>query len=158
MSGPNRLSNARSTQAGSSRSSLLPRLGAIALTFAIVLPAVSGELYQWKDASGVTHYSDSPPPAGADYENRTIRSSGSATLAATPEETPAENSQCTTARGNLALLQGEGPVGADTDKDGKPDAAFTTEQRAAQIQLAEAAIKVHCAAAVEDDGAAAQAD
>ncbi|MGH8084234.1 MAG: DUF4124 domain-containing protein [Lysobacter sp.] len=124
----------------------LPRLGAAglvaALTFA--LPAVSGELYQWKDANGVTHYSDAPPPAGADYKNRTISNRGSAAIATDKAEAPAESSQCTTARGNLALLQGEGPVGTDADSDGKPDAAFTADERAAQTQLAEAAIKVHC--------------
>ena len=127
----------------------LPRLAAgfaVALTFA--LPAVSGELYQWKDANGVTHYSDAPPPAGADYKNRTISNRGSAAIATEKTEAPAgsstETSQCTTARGNLALLQGEGPVGTDADGDGKPDAAFTADERAAQAQLAEAAIKVHC--------------
>ena len=130
----------------------LPRFGAAGLalalvgTLAIALPAVSGELYQWKDANGVTHYSDAPPPAGADYKNRTISDRGSATIATDKVETPAETSQCTTARGNLALLQGEGPVGADSDNDGKPDAAFTAGERAAQTQLAEAAIKVHCSA------------
>lgn len=131
----------------------LPRFGAagLALAFAglcaIALPAVAGELYQWKDANGVTHYSDAPPPAGADYQNRTISNRGSATIAAEEVEAPAETSQCTTARGNLALLQGAGPVGADTDNDGKPDAAFTADERAAQTQLAEAAIKVHCSVA-----------
>lgn len=123
----------------------LPRLAAgvaVALTFA--LPAAAGELYQWKDANGVTHYSDAPPPAGADYKNRTISNRGSAAIATEKTEAPAESNQCTTARGNLALLQGEGPVGADADGDGKPDAAFTADERAAQAQLAEAAIKVHC--------------
>jgi len=129
----------------SSLSHRLPRLAAgfaVALTFA--LPVVSGELYQWKDANGVTHYSDAPPPAGADYKNRTISNRGSAAIATEKTEALAESSQCTTARGNLALLQGEGPVGADSDNDGKPDAAFTAEERAAQTQLAQAAIKVHC--------------
>ena len=36
----------------------------------------------------------------------------------------------------LDLEQGEGPVGTDTEKDGKPDVAMTAEQRAAQTQLA----------------------
>lgn len=135
----------------------LPRFGIAGLalvlvgTLAVVLPAVSGELYQWKDGNGVTHYSDAPPPAGADYKNRTISNRGSAAIATDKAEAPAgssaEISQCTTARGNLALLQGEGPVGADADGDGKPDAAFTADERAAQAQLAEAAIKVHCGAA-----------
>lgn len=128
-------------------------LAAAGLALAIALPAVSGELYQWKDANGVTHYSDAPPPAGADYKNRTIGDHGSASVAAEEAEAPAESSQCTSARANLALLQGDGPVGADTDNDGKPDAAFSADERAAQTELAEAAIKVHCTAAVASTGA-----
>ncbi len=149
MSGPNCLSNARFSDTRPSVTGLLPWLGAAALTLAIALPAVATELYQWKDASGVTHYSDSPPPAGADYQNRTIRDSGAASAAPEVAETPVQNSQCTTARGNLALLQGEGPVGIDTDDDGKPDTEFTAEQRTAQSRLAEAAIKVHCSDSAE---------
>ena len=137
----------------------LPWLGAmgLGLAFATLSVAAAGELYQWKDANGVTHYSDAPPPAGADYQNRTIRNSGTASIKTETTETPAENAQCTTARANLELLQGEGPVGTDTDNDGKPDVAMTAEQRAAQTQLAEAAIKVHCTAAAGDGGDGSQA-
>lgn len=124
---------------------LLPWLAAAALL--IALPATAGELYQWKDASGVTHYSDAPPPNG-DYKNRRINDGGAAGLASQASEAPvAESSQCKTARDNLALLQEEGPVGVDSDGDGKPDSEMSAEQRAAQKQLAEAAIKVHCSAA-----------
>ena len=140
MSSPNCLSAARPPHSARP----LPRIGAMALAFALALPAVAGELYQWKDANGVTHYSDSPPPAGADYENRTIHDSGAATMAGGSAE-----SQCTTARANLAKLQGDDPVGADADRDGKPDAEFTAEQRAAQTRLAEAAIQVHCSPGAE---------
>ncbi|MGQ4660251.1 DUF4124 domain-containing protein [Lysobacter sp. F6437] len=139
----------------------LPWLGAMGLGIALATLSVAsaGELYQWKDANGVTHYSDAPPPAGADYQNRTIRNSGTASVKQDQDaaEAPAGNAQCTTARANLELLQGEGPVGTDTDKDGKPDAAFSAEQRAAQTQLAEAAIKVHCAVAAGDGGDGTQA-
>src|SRR5690606_12771554 len=74
----------------------LPRLFAAAL-LVLALPVAAGELYQWKDANGVTHYSDSPPPAG-EYENRIIGNSGSAGTAAKPEEAAVENEQCTMAR------------------------------------------------------------
>ena len=59
-------------------------------------------------------------------------------------DAPVTNNHCTTARGNLALLEGDGPVGTDTDKDGKPDTAFTAAERSAQKELAKAAINVHC--------------
>jgi hypothetical protein len=147
------------TPSSNTRQAQRDRAG-LALAFAgllaIALPAVAGELYQWKDANGVTHYSDAPPPAGANYRNRTISNRGSATVVADEAAAaPAEDSQCTTARANLALLQGEGPVGADADNDGKPDAAFTADERAAQAQLAQAAIKVHCGTAASPADAAA---
>ena len=44
----------------------LSRPATAALVLALALPAAlvatGGELYQWKDANGVTHYSDAPPP------------------------------------------------------------------------------------------------
>ena len=46
------------------------------LGFAILLPAVpafAGTVYQWKDAKGVTHYSDSPPPAQQGVQNRHLK-------------------------------------------------------------------------------------
>lgn len=115
----------------------------------LALPAAAGELYSWTDANGVTHYSDSPP-AGQDYDRRTISASSGAVAAEAPADSePAEtavSSQCKTARANLKLLQGEGPIGLDSNKDGKPDGELGAEQRAAQTTLAQAAIKVHCAA------------
>jgi hypothetical protein len=112
------------------------------------LSATAGELYQWTDANGVTHYSDSPPPNRQDYQSRGYI--GQKPAPAQPEQAEPElaaSSQCTTARTNLALLQSEGPVGIDNDKDGKPDGQLDPGQRAAQAALAEAAIKVHCAEA-----------
>lgn len=54
--------------------------------------------------------------------------------------------QCSTARANLALLDGGGQVMQDTNGDGKADTALTQEQRSAQKGLAEAAIKAYCPA------------
>jgi len=105
----------------------------------VVASAGAGELYQWKDAKGVTHYSDSPPP-NQPYKNRTIRDSGNASAAAKP----AESAQCTTARMNLEHLKGTAPAGFDADRDGKPDALFNADQRRAQVRLAEAAVTMHC--------------
>ncbi|MDQ3205158.1 MAG: DUF4124 domain-containing protein [Pseudomonadota bacterium] len=135
----------------------LPRLGAAALICAglLSLPAAAGEIYQWKDAQGVTHYADSPP-ANREYKNRSVTGSGPATVVKAGELKPAENEQCATARKNLTQLQGDAPVGFDADKDGKLDSVMDATQRAAQAQLAQAAINVHCSAAVTG-GAMAQA-
>jgi hypothetical protein len=39
-----------------------------------VCPLAFGQAYKWKDAQGVTHYADSPPPAGTKVEK--IKTSG----------------------------------------------------------------------------------
>ncbi|MDQ3617690.1 MAG: DUF4124 domain-containing protein [Pseudomonadota bacterium] len=127
----------------------LPWLGVVAFAAVVLvaLPVSAGEIYQWKDARGVTHYSDSPPPNQA-YKNRTITHSGASQAAATVSASaqPGENAQCTSARTRLGQLQKNAPVGLDADGDGKPDSIFTTEQRAAQTASAQAAVKVHCTA------------
>ncbi|EED38449.1 conserved hypothetical protein [Stenotrophomonas sp. SKA14] len=106
--------------------------------------AVAGPVYKWKDANGVTQYSETPP-AGKKFETREQARS---LQAATSTETPAAPvpEQCSTARANLALLEGSGQVMQDTNGDGKPDTALTAEQRTAQKGLADAAIKAYCPA------------
>ncbi len=122
-------------------------LGAV-LAFAAA-PALAqqtaGEVYQWKDANGVTHYSQTPPAKGS-YEQRMITSSGAAapTAAATEDSAAAaENPQCTTARANVATLQAEGDVQMDAAGDGQLR-VLNAEQRANQLELAQAAVKAYC--------------
>ncbi|MGE6332002.1 DUF4124 domain-containing protein [Stenotrophomonas sp. NPDC077659] len=104
--------------------------------------ALAGPVYKWKDAKGVTQYSETPP-AGVKYETRAQarESQGAAPEAAEAKPVP---EQCSTARANVTLLEGSGPVMQDTDGDGKADTALTPEQRSAQRGLAEAAIKAYC--------------
>jgi hypothetical protein len=118
------------------------------------LPALAQQtVYQWKDAKGVTHFSDSPPPKA--HTTRTM-AHRDGTPAPQPVAAPAEDPQCTTARANLAHLQGDAPVGFDADKDGKADRAITAEERASQARYAEAAIQVHCAPAAAGADAGAE--
>ena len=107
------------------------------------LPALTGEVYQWKDANGVTHYSDAPP-AGQNYKNRNIHTSNPTVARQDGDAAPVVNAQCASARANLAQLESGTPVGIDEDGDGKADGTLDEAQRAAQKQLAEAAIQVHC--------------
>jgi len=103
--------------------------------------ASADTVYKWKDANGVTQYSEKPP-AGQKYEAREVQARDPV-----PRETaaaPAENKACTDARGNLSLLNGSGKVMQDTDGDGKADTALTEAQRSAQKTLAEAAIQAYC--------------
>jgi len=106
--------------------------------------AGAATLYQWKDAQGVTHYSQSPPPGGK-YQARRVDRHGDAPVEATEAAAPAENANCLSARKNLEILGKPGKVMTDRDGDGKPDAELDDAQRDAQKGLAEAAIKAYCA-------------
>ena len=106
--------------------------------------AMATNLYQWKDANGVTHSSDKPP-AGQRYEVRRISNPGQP-VETVGQAAPAENASCTTARQNLALLGRDVPVQQDLDGDGKPDRTLSPEDREAQKGLAEAAVKAYCSA------------
>lgn len=122
------------------------RLLLAAAVAAFALPAVAGKVYQWKDANGVTHYSDEPPPRGA-YRDREIssRDPASPAPAAEPRVAPAPASEvCTQARLNLERLQSGEPVGLDADGDGQPDAPLSEAGRAEQIALAQRAIAARC--------------
>ena len=128
-------------------SRLLPWLAAGLLVLA--LPAAAGEIYQWKDARGVTHYADSPPPNQA-HKSRAINAHGS-TATAVAAKPVVVNADCSNARSNLAILQGKGEVGIDEDKDGKADRNLTATERTNRTQLAEASIKTYCEVALASD-------
>ena len=97
-------------------------------------------VYQWKDANGVTHYTDLPPTQA--HQRRDIDNRGSATEIATVK--PAENEQCAGSRANLQKLQANQTIGVDADGDGKSDRNLSSDERASQIELNQAAIKAYC--------------
>lgn len=106
--------------------------------------AQSGGVYQWKDAQGVTHYSDAPPPKGQ-YQARDIHHRDGAAPAATADEPiTAASANCMLARTNLERLQAGGDIGLDADGDGRPDAALSVEERERQTRLAAINIKTFC--------------
>ncbi|KAF1716579.1 DUF4124 domain-containing protein [Pseudoxanthomonas wuyuanensis] len=105
--------------------------------------ASAGQVYQWKDAQGVTHYSDKPP-GNEQYKDRRIDNQGGPVQAAEPTGKSVENPQCTTARRNLEVLQGSAPV-HQLGEDGKTSGqALDNAQRENQRGLAEAAVKAYC--------------
>jgi hypothetical protein len=116
---------------------------------ALAMPALAGEVYQWKDAKGVTHYSDAPPP-NQKHKTRSISVNGASTVPAADKPVPA-NSDCSKARSNLTILQGTTAVGIDLDNDGKSDRNLTAEERAKRLVLAEASIKTYCEVALADE-------
>ena len=99
-------------------------------------------VYQWKDANGVTHYTDTPPPQT--HKSRDIDDRG--TPAEAPKAKVEESRQCVDARANLQRLQGGQAVGIDTDGDGKADRNLTADERASQVELNHAAVKAYCPA------------
>ncbi|MGY3265985.1 MULTISPECIES: DUF4124 domain-containing protein [unclassified Lysobacter] len=120
------------------RLSTLARL-ALPLLFVAALPAVAGQVYTWKDAKGVTHYADAPP-AGQKMAARTF---GEHPVAPAAPKAVA-NSDCSNSRSNLTLLQGNGKVGVDEDKDGKADRELTAAERAARLKVAEGQVELYC--------------
>ena len=99
-------------------------------------------VYQWKDANGVTHYTDTPPPQT--HKSRDIDDRG--TPAEAPKAKVEESRQCMDARANLQRLQGGQAVGIDTNGDGKADRNLTADERASQVELNHAAVKAYCPA------------
>ena len=134
-------SNARPT------SRMLPWL-AVGL-LAVVLPAAAGEIYQWKDTKGVTHYSDSPPPNQA-HKSRAINQKGAPAVSVAAKPVVA-NADCTNARSNLKILQGNTEVGIDENQDGKPERNLTAQERANRTRLAEAGVKTYCEVALANE-------
>lgn len=124
---------------------LLIRACALLVLASACTTALAGKVYQWKDAQGVTHYADSPPP-NQQVKDRRIDDRGSPVAESTAVGKSVENPQCTTAKANLQVLAGSAGVQQDTDGDGKPDKTLNDEDRANQRGLAEAAVKAYCTA------------
>lgn len=119
----------------------------IAAALALLLAAAptlaqQQRVYQWKDANGVTHYTDLPPTQA--HKSRDIDNKGNTPEIATVK--PVENEQCANSRSNLTRLQTNQAVGVDTDGDGKSDRTLSSDERASQIELNQAAIKAYCPA------------
>lgn len=138
------------------RALLLPAVLAAALLASA--PLAAQQVYKWKDAAGVTHFTAQPPPQGQHYEAREVDHHEAVPQAksGSEDEAPApragEDPACAPARSNLALLQGKALVTVDSNGDGKPDKPLSDADREKQRKLAEAVIAVKCAG-----GASAQA-
>jgi hypothetical protein len=102
--------------------------------------AQSHGVYKWKDANGVTHYTDTPPPKSA-------YTAVAANAAARVQPPPKPDPRCGEARANVDRIRNSpGEVGPDANGDGKPDIVLDQAQRARQLQAAEAQVASYCAA------------
>ena len=122
------------------RPRLMTSLIVSALALGVAPAAFAGEVYQWKDANGVTHYTDMPPAQS--HRSRDIDNKGNAPEIASVKAV--ENPQCAASRDNLQRLQANQVLGVDTNGDGKSDRNLSSDERASQIELNQAAIKAYC--------------
>jgi hypothetical protein len=125
-----------------------------------VCPLAFGQAYKWKDAQGVTHYSDSPPPAGTKVEKIktsgvVIPPAGEAAPAATPApaatkpapdqvtDTPANRAKlCDQLHKNADTLSKEKNVSVDDGKGGSK--VLDDAGRARQVETTQAQITLYC--------------
>ena len=126
---------------------LIPAFAIGLVAACVCATAFAGDVYQWKDAKGVTHYGSTPPSTGA-YKIRNLNGTDPA-VPATPK--PAEDPACAIARKNVEILQGKAAVQVDSNGDGKADKTLSDDDRANQMQLAQATLKANCAAAAGID-------
>ena len=120
-------------------------LAAACLAAALAPASVSAQtVYKWKDARGVTHYSERPPASGRYTQQDGQRDPAAAQPASKADKKAATpDPRCNTARGNLATLQGKAAVQIDSDGDGKPDRTLTDAERANQAELARSTLKAY---------------
>jgi hypothetical protein len=119
------------------------RLAAVAVALLACGVASASDVYQWKDAKGVTHYSDAPPPKGQ-YQARDVHHRDDEAPAASANPAPVTDKNCALAKTNLDRLKTGGNIGLDADGDGKPDAPLGDAERTKQMELAEANIRTYC--------------
>jgi len=151
-------------------------LGASVALAALSIAAVADaqQVYSWKDAKGVTHYSDATGATGASTKREILvpavapvapvasvsrapaaqvaKVAKPAEAAAAKPEPPVQTEaqraaraeNCKTAQANLAILQGKSAVAVDEDGDGKNDKVLDDKARATEAQAVQAVITTHC--------------
>lgn len=142
-----------------------PYITAVAL--AVLATQAFSQIYKWKDAAGVMHYSDTPPPSGSAQVVKTkdtpvsaVPSGGnksvtaSAAKASTPpsaaskaassaQAQPEKNPKaCQDARRRKSLLESGGRIQVVNEK-GEVE-FISQEQRTSEINQADKAIQQNC--------------
>ncbi len=128
------------------RALLIAPLSVLVATLALsAAPTVfAGEVYQWKDANGVTHYSQTPPQQGKFAARSIYHREQAAEGQPATEAASTESKQCLTARGNIELLQSGAKLQLDSDGDGKADKDLDDSARAEQLRIAQTVARVNC--------------
>lgn len=125
----------------------------------LVSPLAYAQAYKWKDAQGVTHYADAPPPGNAKYEkiktNGTAEAPAPAGTAAAPataakvapagssSDTPENRAHlCTQLHSNMDILNKEAIVSMDDGKGGTKQLDDASRKR--QIEMTQAQMTLYC--------------
>ncbi|UPG93422.1 DUF4124 domain-containing protein [Luteibacter aegosomatissinici] len=131
------------------------------LLLAAVCPLAFAQAYKWKDAQGVTHYSDSPPPTNSAKVEKIQMKGGvnapspaqsapakSSTAGSPPPGTPVADNPanraklCDSLRKNMDVLQKEAVVSMDDGKGGTKQLDAAGRQR--QVETTQAQMTLYC--------------
>lgn len=134
------------------------------LFFALMLVAGSAhameQFYKWRDANGVVHYTQDPPPKGVRSERLNIASGSrrsaeepAPVVAAASTDTPTiapevvarRRAACETARANAATIEGN-PTVTLINPDGT-QRTLTAEEAQQQLEQARAQVTLFCSPA-----------
>jgi hypothetical protein len=131
------------------------------LLLAAVCPLAFAQAYKWKDAQGVTHYSDSPPPESSAKVEK-IKMTGGVNAPSPAQPAPAKSSTagspppgspvadnpanraklCDSLRKNMEVLQKEAVVSMDDGKGGTQQLDAAGRQR--QVETTQAQMTLYC--------------
>ncbi len=107
------------------------------LALSPALATAQSRVYQWTDANGVRHYSQTPPPKGsaAERDIRTAEGKAAAPAATTATAKSPEQKACDQATSNLALLDSQSTVSVEgKNGDGAPHVLSAEERSAAKVR------------------------
>lgn len=125
-----------------------------------VCPLAFAQAYKWKDAQGVTHYADAPPPVGTRYEkvktSGTVEApapapapaantagTGGANAAGPTQDTPENRKKlCDQVHKNIDILNNEKVITMDDGKGGTKAVDDATRQ--SQLKTAQAQATLYC--------------
>ena len=91
--------------------------------------ASAQQIYKWKDANGVTHFSQTPPASGTRYSKMRLANEPEVSSNPSPSSSPASE---TNGEGNAATQQ---PVSAGTQADTPSNRAELCKQLSSNISL-----------------------
>lgn len=113
------------------------------------------KVYKWKDANGIVHFSDAPPPKGTEFDNVKIVNQSTAITqtdtaaaapaagdaAAKPEQDNSNAARCDNAQKRVALLSSNLPL---TVQRGDKIVEMSAADRAAELSIAKTTVDSLC--------------